>query len=107
MCQCEGSVAPSDHPDGNMDAKGTMFFYLVAICSLNRWWSSIIWSCLLLDCLGGGFLKCIVVSQMGATKILHRLQEAHAPMLCTADVRTGVGSSGSDCTARAPCPVSE
>lgn len=85
MCQCESSVAPSDHPDGNIHTKGSIFFYLVAICSLNSW---VEFYCLvlLLDCLDGDCLKCIVVSLMWATKILHGIREAQAPMLCTADV---------------------
>lgn len=42
MCQCERSVALSDDPDGNIHTKGSIFFYLVAICSLNSWWSFIV-----------------------------------------------------------------
>lgn len=65
MCQCESSVAPSDHPDGNMHTKGSIFFYLVAICPLNNWWSFIVWPYFLLDCRGGGFKIYCCFSNVG------------------------------------------
>ena len=47
--QLESSVIPSPHPDWNIHSKGSMFFYLVAICSLNSWYSFVVWSYSWLD----------------------------------------------------------